>query len=86
MGMELDTRRAFCYDNHMKMQDTLKQAITDSGLSHLRLSILADVNRISVMRFMRGDTSLSLEQAERLADFFGLELQPKTTPKKTRKG
>jgi len=85
--MELDTRRAWCYDDNMnKIQDTLKQAIADSGLSHLRLSILADVNRLSIMRFMRGDTSLSLEQAERLADFFGLELLPKKTANKTRKG
>ncbi|MBW7866501.1 MAG: helix-turn-helix transcriptional regulator [Candidatus Hydrogenedentes bacterium] len=68
------------------ISDILKEAIVDSGLPHRQIGLRAGVNRISVMRFMRGDTSITLEQAERLAEFFGLSLMPKETTKRTRKG
>lgn len=56
--------------------DTLKKAIRDSGLSDRNLKIQTGVNRQSIGRFTSGQTSLTLEQAERLAQFFGLELRP----------
>ena len=70
----------------MNIQDTLKQVIADSGLSHRGLSIAAGVNRLSIMRFMRGETSLSLEQVDRLAEYFGLVLVHHAPVKQTRKG
>ena len=65
----------------MNMKTTLKQAIRDCGLSDQRLGKLAGVNRLSLRRFLNGETSLSLEAAERLAEFFGLELRPTDRPK-----
>ncbi len=72
------------YANTMNtIGDILKRAIQDSGLSDRSLGIQAEVNRQSIARFVSGQTSLTLEQAERLAQFFGLELRPVT--KKGRK-
>ncbi|HEX72727.1 MAG TPA: XRE family transcriptional regulator [Candidatus Hydrogenedentes bacterium] len=56
--------------------DVLKKMIANCGISDKRLGELAGVNRNSIARFMRGDTGLSLDQAENLALFFGLELKP----------
>jgi len=63
--------------------DTLKRAIRDSGLSDLKLGQLAGVNRQSIARFVRGETSLDLEPASKLAAFFGLELKPKAKKGRT---
>lgn len=67
------------------ISDTLKEAVLKSGLPHRQIGLRAGVNRISIMRFMRGDTSITLDQAERLAEFFGLSLMPKDTTKRQRK-
>ena len=56
------------------MTDPLRKVIVDSGLSMLRLSKETGVNRASLMRFVRGDTSLRLDVADKLAAYFGLEL------------
>lgn len=63
------------------MGNILRGAVRASGLSMRRLSQQSEVNRISLMRFMRGETDLNLTAASRLAEFFGLELQPKQTRK-----
>jgi transcriptional regulator with XRE-family HTH domain len=60
--------------------DTLKKLISERGISHARIERECGVNRISIGRFMSGKTSLSLDQAERLAEYFGLELTPKADP------
>lgn len=67
------------------MTDPLRQAIADSGLPLLRLSKATGVQRTSLIRFVRGETSLHLDIADRLAEYFGLELQP-TTAKGKAKG
>lgn len=54
--------------------DLLRHTIADSGIPLLRLSEEADVARASLIRFVRGDSSLRLDVADKLADFFGLEL------------
>lgn len=56
------------------MTDPLRKAIVDSGLPLLRLSKETGVIRASLIRFVRGDTSLRLDVADKLATFFGLEL------------
>jgi len=65
------------------MSDILKKAILASRLSNLSLAKQAGVNRQSIARFLSGETTITLEQAERLAAFLGLELRP---IKKTKKG
>jgi plasmid maintenance system antidote protein VapI len=59
------------------MSETLKRAITESGLARIAIERATGVKRASIMRFLRGETSLRLDMADRLADFFGLELRPK---------
>jgi plasmid maintenance system antidote protein VapI len=54
--------------------DLLRDTIAESGIPLLRLSNEADVARASLIRFMRGETSLRLDVADKLADYFDLEL------------
>jgi hypothetical protein len=59
------------------MSDALKKAIAESGKSLIGIQRETGVNRISLIRFMRGETSLRLDVADKLAVYFGLELRPK---------
>lgn len=59
------------------MSEVLKKAITESGMAHIAIERATGVKRQSIMRFMRGETSLRLDMADRLAAFFELELRPK---------
>jgi plasmid maintenance system antidote protein VapI len=59
------------------MTDVLRQTIAESGIPLLRLSNDADVARASLIRFLRGETSLRLDVADKLAAYFGLELTAK---------
>src|SRR5687768_10501881 len=54
----------------------LKRAIAESGMAHIAIERATGVKRQSIMRFMRGERSLRLDMADRLAAHFGLELQP----------
>ena len=73
----LDKIRDLWYVDTMKpISEPLKKVIRASGLSDRNLGIQTGVNRQSIGRFVSGQTSLTLEQAERLAEFFGLELRP----------
>ncbi len=65
---------------------TLQRMITECGTSHKQLERLCGVNRLSLGRFMRGMTSLSLDQVEMLAKHFGLALLPAEKTKRARKG
>lgn len=56
--------------------DALKRAIAESGMAHIALERETGVKRQSIMKFMRGETSLRLDVADKLAVYFGLELQP----------
>jgi len=60
------------------MDETLRQAAIKSGYSQRQLCKAADLERTSIARFMRGEQSLRLDRAAKLADFLGLELKPKT--------
>jgi plasmid maintenance system antidote protein VapI len=57
------------------MSETLKKAIAASGQAHIAIERATGVKRASIMRFMRGEQSLRLDMADRLAAFFGLELR-----------
>lgn len=59
--------------------DLLRRVIADSGIPLLRLSNETDVARASLIRFLRGETSLRLDVADKLAAYFGLELTQRKT-------
>jgi plasmid maintenance system antidote protein VapI len=52
----------------------LRDAINDSELSFAALERETGVVRQSLMKFARGERSLRLDMADRLAKYFGLEL------------
>jgi plasmid maintenance system antidote protein VapI len=56
------------------MTDTLRQVIRESGLPMLTLATATGIQRASLIRFARGDQSLRLDIADRLAAYFRLEL------------
>ena len=56
------------------MTEVLKQAIADSELSFKELERRSGVLRQCLMKFAKGEGSLRLDHADKLADFFSLEL------------
>ena len=56
------------------ISDILRRAIVESGESLSSLERATGVPRASIMRFVRGDQSLRLDKADRLAEHFGFEL------------
>jgi plasmid maintenance system antidote protein VapI len=59
------------------MTDALKKAIAESGTGYNALSMATGVQKASLIRFVRGDSSLRLDLADKLAEYFGLELTAK---------
>ena len=55
------------------MTDALRDAINDSSLSFKALERETGVLRQSLMKFARGETSLRLDMADKLAVYFGIE-------------
>lgn len=58
------------------IEERLRRAILESGLSFYRLSLDTQVSRQSLMLFTKGEASLRTDHANRLATFFRLELRP----------
>jgi transcriptional regulator with XRE-family HTH domain len=56
------------------MTDVLKVAIEESGLTQYRIAKDTGIPATSLMRFMRGETSLRFDKVDVLADYLGLEL------------
>jgi len=56
------------------MSDQLRDAINDSPLSFAALERETGLLRQTLMLFSRGETSLRLDKADKLAVYFGLEL------------
>ena len=56
------------------ISDLLRRTIAESGVSYNALQNETGVTRASIMRFVRGDQSLRLDMADRLAAYFDLEL------------
>lgn len=54
------------------MTDALKKAITDSGESLRSIESQTGVKRQSIALFLKGEQSLRLDMADRLASYFGL--------------
>ncbi len=59
-----------------RLTDPLRQAILDSGIPLLRLANETGVARGSLIRFSRGESSIRLDMADKLAAYFDLELHP----------
>ena len=59
------------------ISDLLRRTIAESGVSYNALQKETGVTRASIMRFVRGDQSLRLDMADRLAAYFDLELRKK---------
>ncbi len=59
------------------ISDVIRRAIIESGIPYIALERETGVARASIMRFVRGSQSLRLDMADRLAGYFGLELQRK---------
>jgi len=57
------------------ISDLLRRTIVESGVSYNAMQRETGVTRASIMRFVRGDQFLRLDMADRLADYFGLELR-----------
>jgi plasmid maintenance system antidote protein VapI len=57
------------------ISDLLRRTIAKSGISYNTLQKETGVTRASIMRFVRGDQSIRLDRADRLAAFLGLELR-----------
>ena len=79
-------RLVYIMARNMSITETLRRAINESGQTFLGLERETGVIRQSLMPFARGETSISLAAADKLAEYFGLELLPSTKPKRTRKG
>ena len=64
------------------MTEVLRQALIDSKLPLLVLQRETGLKRASLRWFINGERSLRLDMADKLAEFFGLELGPVGTPKR----
>ena len=65
------------------MTELLKDAIVESGQSHLSIERETGVLRACIMRFLRDEQSLRLDNADKLAAHFGI-VSKRTS--KSRKG
>ena len=68
--------RRLCTFEYMPktISEALHKAIEDSGLNNLQLARLSGVNRPSIIKFRRGERSLRLDMADRIAKALNLEL------------
>ena len=57
------------------MTEALRKAIVDSNLSFKALERETGVLRQSLMRFAAGEQSLRLDVADKLANYFGIEVR-----------
>ena len=72
----------------MTMSETLrKKVMTDfeNGESFRAIERDTGVLRQSLMKFVRGETSLRLDVADKLAAYYGLELKPVDETKQKRR-
>lgn len=58
------------------LTDVLRKVINDSEITSKELSRETGVPRPSIVRFRRGDQSLRLDHADKIAAYFKLELKP----------
>lgn len=59
------------------ISDVLREALERSEVPLLTLQQATGVARASIMRFLRGERTLRLDNADKLANYLGLELTKK---------
>jgi transcriptional regulator with XRE-family HTH domain len=64
------------------MTEVIRQAVLDSGLPLQQIAEAAGIERASLSRFARGERSLRLDMADKLAGYLGLVLKPTTGSRK----
>ncbi len=65
--------------------EAIRKAAKKSGVSMYRVSADTGISQATLSRFMAGKNQVSLEYADILCGYFGLELKPKARAKKKRK-
>ena len=75
-------RLCYIMPKRTPITDLLRKAIQDSGIPFLTLEQQTGVLRQSLMKFARGESTIHLDAADRLAEFFNLELEPASKPKR----
>jgi hypothetical protein len=73
----------FWKENDMSLADELRAAIRKSEISRYRLWQLTGIQQSHLSRFMKGEVSISLDNAERLADALNQKI---TIVKQIKKG
>jgi transcriptional regulator with XRE-family HTH domain len=59
------------------MTDQLLKAIRDSGMTVNAIAVESGIPQPVLHRFERGKRDLTLTTAQKLAEYFGLELRPR---------
>ncbi|MCH7728157.1 MAG: helix-turn-helix domain-containing protein [Planctomycetes bacterium] len=62
--------------------EALRNEIDGSGLTLYRIAKDAGLSYSVLSRFYHGERSLTLESADKLAEYFGLEVKPKAKGKR----
>jgi len=65
--------------NPLTMTEALRQAINESDVSFAELERETGVLRQSLMKFARGEQSLRLDVADKLAEYFRIEVKRQAT-------
>lgn len=60
-----------------KIAEQLRRAVQESGQSLYAIANATDMSQGILSRFMRSERTMTLDTAEKLTDYLGLELQPK---------
>lgn len=68
----------------MPLSDDLRRAITESGKSIYAVAKESGVSQPTLGRFVNGERGISIETADKLADYFKLGLSPLPKPKAKR--
>ena len=58
------------------LTDVLRAAIQRSGLTYYRIAKATGIDEANLARFARGELSIRLDKADRLAAYLGLRLTP----------
>jgi transcriptional regulator with XRE-family HTH domain len=61
------------------MTDVLRKAIAESGMTYKALERETGVKRQSLMKFARGEQSLRLDMADKLAAYFSIEVRQRSS-------
>jgi hypothetical protein len=65
--------------NKTPITQLLRRTINESGIPFLTLEKETGVLRQSLMKFARGEITIHLDAADKLAEYFKLELKPATS-------